>query len=194
MLLGKTGERIAYILSAAICSFIILIGYLGTSIVSIIWYYWTYRDFPFSENDFAIRLYELEIAIMSLFVVEIVILLILAVLFFVVKKYCPAFVILFIEMLLIISSLCMHCVTISWSTKSQCDKILQTGLSKGKTRSEYISWRDQWEYTEEHIWDNQCNKPSKTFLGFFIVEWIGIFFLAITAFPLSYKVIQRMKT
>ena len=193
MTLGKTGERIAYILSAGICGFIILIGNVGVSIISIIWYYWTYRDFPYSENDFAIRLYNLQTAIMSLFVVEIIILIILAVLFFVVKKYCPAFVILFIEMLLIISSLVMHCVTIGWSTSSQCDKILQTGLSKGKTRDEYITWRDQWEYTEEHIWDNQCSKPSKTFLGFFIVECIGILFMALTAFPLSYKVISRMR-
>ena len=191
MNLGIRAERVAYVFVAAICAFIILLGFLATSVISIMVFYWTTKTFPYSENDLAERYYGLITTIMSFFIVEIAIAIILMFLYCC-QKYCVLIVLIFVEMLLFISSLIMHCVYVYWTRNDECNKILEKGLEKGFAQEKYITWRDGRELTDEEVWDNQCNKPKKTFFGFFIVEIIGVCLLAVVGFPLAYKILKRM--
>ena len=189
--LGIRGERVAYIFVAAICAFIIFLGFIATSAISIVVFYWTSNTFPYSENDLAERYYNLITTMMSLFIVEIAIAIVLLFLYCC-QKYCAVIVILFVEMLLFISSLVLQCVYIHWTKNDGCDKIMEKGLEKAFKRPEYITWRDGQKTTDEKVWNNQCHNPKKTFLGFFIVEMVGIGLLALVGFPLAYRILKRM--
>ncbi|EAY06827.1 hypothetical protein TVAG_314020 [Trichomonas vaginalis G3] len=184
-------ERIAYMFTALIFGVVVCIGFLGFWIRSIVWFEYIRHDWPYSENKLAIRLYRLVTTNTAIGAILLGLLLIIGLIRFLRYKF-AMIILMFIFMLLFITSLLCHSVTVAWTQGNNCQRIKDRGLDKGKSREDYIEWSKLFDRTEKSIWNNQCPKSAEISLAFLCVEMVGLLLLLIVTYPLAYHVISVM--
>lgn len=184
-------ERVYFMLTALVFGILAFIGFIGIWIESVIWYENIRRDWPWSENKLAIRLYRLVTTSLAIGASLLILLFIIGFLRCYRMKFAMA-MLMFIFMLGYIAMIVTHAITVAWTRGNKCDEIKALGLDKGKTRKEYIEWSHLFGRTEESIWKNQCPRAKTVSLAFFCIELVGIFLLFVVTYPLALKSIDNM--